>query len=52
MFGDYVLIAADFNTRPIGTLLQTSRGLGIVSDTGDFVKRWPNGIDIAVDWEN
>ena len=50
MFGDYILIAADFSTRPIGTILETSLGLGIVADTGGFVEWNPTGIDIATTW--
>ena len=50
MFGDYVMIAANWKTRPLGTKVETSLGLGIVVDTGEFVKKYPNGIDIAVNW--
>lgn len=50
MLGDYILIAADFSTRPIGTILETSLGLGIVADTGGFVEWNPTGIDIATTW--
>lgn len=50
MFGDYVIIAADFRTRPLGTTLETSLGTGIVLDTGEFVYTDPNAIDIAVTW--
>lgn len=50
MLGDYVMIAADLKTRPLGTLIKTSLGKGIVVDTGDFVKNDPKQIDIAVNW--
>lgn len=50
MFGNYIMVAADFNTRPIGTILQTSLGDGIVCDTGSFVRTNPTGIDIATTW--
>lgn len=50
MFGDYVMVAADFSTRPLGTILETSLGLGCVVDTGDFAKDNPMQIDIAVTW--
>ena len=50
MFGDYVMVAADFSTRPIGTLLETSLGTGIVCDTGSFVEYAPTRIDIATNW--
>lgn len=50
MLGDYVMIAADYNTRPKGTLVETSLGTGIVCDTGTFVATDPTQIDIAVTW--
>ena len=39
MFGEYVMIAANWKTRPLGTKVETSLGLGIVVDTGEFVKK-------------
>ncbi len=50
MLGDYIMVAADFETRPIGTILDTSFGKAIVCDTGAFVEDHPDGIDIAVTW--
>lgn len=50
MLGDYVMVAADFNTRPRGTILESSLGYAIVCDTGSFVKTNPTQIDIAVSW--
>ena len=50
MYGDYIILAADFKTRPIGTILETSLGYGIVADTGGFVEWNPTGIDIATNW--
>ena len=50
MLGDYVMVAADFNTRPRGTILETSMGTAIVCDTGGFVAYNPTQIDIAVNW--
>ena len=50
MYGPYVIVAANFDTRPVGTILPTTKGLGIVGDTGSFVSYRPNGIDIAVSW--
>lgn len=50
MFGKYVMIAANWNIRPLGTIIETSLGWGIVVDTGDFVNTYPYGVDIAVDW--
>lgn len=50
MFGDYIMVAANLETRPKGSLVETSLGTGIVVDTGEFVNWNPNGIDIAVTW--
>lgn len=50
MFGDYVMVAADFSTRPIGTTLETSLGTAIVVDTGEFAASDPTAIDVAVAW--
>jgi len=50
MFGRYVMIAANWKIRPLGTVLETSLGWAIVVDTGDFVADYPYGVDIAVDW--
>lgn len=50
MIGDYVIVAADFNTRPRGTILESSLGYAIVCDTGSFVKTNPTQIDVAVNW--
>lgn len=52
MFGDYIMVAADFETRPLGTILETTLGTAIVVDTGEFVAEYPDGIDIAVTWTN
>jgi len=50
MFGDYVMVAADFDIRPLGTLVPTSLGVGIVVDTGTFTETNPYGLDIATTW--
>ena len=50
MFGDYIMVAANLETRPKGSLVETSLGTGIIVDTGEFVNWNPNGIDIAVTW--
>ena len=50
MLGDYIMVAADLNTRPRGSLVETSLGTGIVCDTGTFAKRNPTQLDIAVSW--
>lgn len=50
MLGLYVMCAANWKTRPKGTIIPTSLGDAIVVDTGEFVKDYPNGVDLAVDW--
>lgn len=50
MLGNYVMVAANLNIRPKGTILETSLGLGIVCDTGKFVANNPTQIDIATNW--
>lgn len=50
MLGLYVMCAANWKIRPKGTILPTSLGDAIVVDTGEFVKEYPNGVDLAVDW--
>ena len=50
MLGPYVMIAANWKIRPLGTIVETSLGWGIVVDTGTFVETYPEGIDIAVNW--
>ena len=50
MLGHYVMVAANWEIRPLGTILETSMGWAIVVDTGSFVEYSPRGIDIAVDW--
>lgn len=50
MFGHYVMVAANWKIRPLGTVIETSIGWGIVVDTGEFVKISPRGVDLAVNW--
>lgn len=50
MFGDFIMLAADTNTRPRGTVLETSRGLGIVVDHCAAAESEENLIDVAVTW--
>ena len=50
MLGDYVMVAANLNLRPRGSLVETSLGTGIVCDTGGFAKRNPTQLDIATAW--
>ena len=51
MLGNYVMVAADYNTRPRGTILESSLGTAIVCDTGGFAKSNPTQLDIAVAWK-
>lgn len=50
MFGDYVMVAANLRIRPFGTHVKTSRGMGIVVDTGTFAYYNKRQLDIAVTW--
>lgn len=47
-YNGFVIVAADWSKYPFGSVVETSRGLGLVLDyqtTGD-----PNVIDIATSW--
>jgi hypothetical protein len=46
MLGDYIMVAADLNEHPRGSLVETSLGTGIVCDTGAFAT---NGSDVSID---
>ena len=50
MFGDYVMCAASYDIRPLGSLVESSLGTCIVVDTGGFVNTDPYMLDIAADW--
>lgn len=50
MLGDYVMVAANLNLRPRGSLVETSLGTAIVCDTGGFASHNPTQIDVAVSW--
>ena len=50
MLGDYVMVAANLDTHPRGSLVETSLGTGVVVDTGGFAKNNPNQVDIFVTW--
>lgn len=49
MFGDYVMVGAYLPIRPKGTILPTSRGMGIVVDTGYFAYG-EYQLDLAYAW--
>lgn len=46
MFGDFVIVAADLNKYPRGSVVYTTLGQGMVLDTGEDL----DGFDIAVIW--
>lgn len=50
MLGDYVIVAANLDVHPRGSLVETSLGTGIVADTGGFAAGNPNQVDIATAW--
>lgn len=47
MLGPYVICACDQTIRPLGTIVDTTLGQGIVCDTGNLE---PYQVDIAVSW--
>lgn len=50
MLGDYVMVAANLDVHPRGSLVETSLGMGIVCDTGSFASGNSTQLDIAVNW--
>ena len=50
MLGDYIMVAANLNVHPRGSIVDTSLGEAIVCDTGGFAARNPHQLDIAVNW--
>ena len=50
MLGSYVMVAANYEIRPKGTIIESSLGYAIVCDTGGFAKKNPTQIDVAVTW--
>ena len=50
MLGDYVIVAANLELFPRGSLVPCSLGMGIVCDTGGFAQRDATQLDIAVNW--
>ncbi len=47
MLGDYVMVAADLETHPRGSIVESSLGTAIVCDTGCLEKEQ---LDVAVAW--
>ena len=50
MLGPYIMVAANLQLRPKGTILECSLGMAIVCDTGPFAKKNQTQLDIAVNW--
>ena len=50
MLGDYVVVAANLDIRPRGSVIDTSLGKALICDTGSFTEENPEQIDIAVNW--
>ena len=50
MFGNYVMVAADTNILPKGTMIDTSLGMGMVCDHCESSETNHRQIDIAVNW--
>lgn len=50
MLGPYIMVAAHLGVHPRGSVVPTSRGLGLVCDTGGFAYRNSRQLDIAVSW--
>ena len=48
MYGKFIICAGA--PERYGEIIDTSRGLGIILDTGDYVKTNPTAIDMAVTW--
>lgn len=52
MLGNYVMVAANLDVHPRGSIVETSLGTGIVCDTGGFAKDHPQRLDIATVWKD
>ena len=52
MLGNYVIVAANLQIHPRGSIVQTSLGTGLVCDTGDFAKTNKLKLDIATSWKS
>ena len=50
MLGEYVMCAANLNIRPKGTIVETSLGMEIVVDTGNFATSNETQLDLATAW--
>ncbi|MBR2561502.1 MAG: hypothetical protein IKE31_05060, partial [Eubacterium sp.] len=50
MLGDYVMVAANLEAHPRGSIVDSSLGEAIVCDTGGFARYNKEQLDIAVAW--
>lgn len=50
MYGNYIIVAANLDVHPRGSLVETSLGTGIVLDTGGFAATNHTQVDIATAW--
>ena len=50
MYGNYVIVATDWDIVPYGKTVHTSLGEGISLDTGSFKEQNSYQIDVAVSW--
>lgn len=50
MLGDYIMVAANLDLRPRGSLVDCSLGRALVCDTGGFASSNPEQLDVAVNW--
>ena len=50
MFGNYVMVAANYGVHPKGSIVKSSLGLAIVVDTGGFASSNPQQLDLATTW--
>lgn len=48
MFGEYIMVACDYEWMPKGSVIETSLGTGLVCDTGEGGWYWT---DIATNWD-
>lgn len=49
MYGPWIICAGAKDRY--GEILETSLGYGMILDTGDFVKKDPDAIDVATTWQ-
>ena len=49
MYGRFIICAG--HQSRYGEIVETSRGTGIILDTGDFAKDHPEDIDMATTWK-